>query len=1789
MSKSSKSKKGTFRHATNNPLSSFTSFSSLGLSFHEPQDNVIRTQTASQDQRRIHTQVTLAPPQSPVKPKREYTSMQPSSDWDTWEDIDVPMDDTLPTGDSAIGSSSSKPRKEPTLDPSMKKYLDHRDQFLAISLLLKGRGQVVPETCIFCPPQKDPVSPTFRCMDCTSTALTCQDCCVKRHSFAPLHRILCWNGSHFERVSLRRLGLVIQLGHPDGSKCLLPSKATEQFTVLDTSGLHHVSLSYCGCTSSICPDTQLQRQKWEQLMFYEWFPSTIDRPRTACTFRCLESFQLLTLTAKITAFDYYKTLECLTDNTGRHFRSRYREFLRMVRQWRNLRMLRRAGRGHDAERNVNETQSGELAVKCIACPDPSINLPNKWTESPPELKFLYCLFISIDACFRLKRKRVSSWAKDPSLQDGWAYFVEEQPYREWVLKMKEQKEMSTCSGLSALDHANTKYNIGYDETGKGAGLCARHEFILLNSMGALQVGERYANMDYIVASLLRHVPALLVLLLSYDIMCQWSKKLHEHFLNLPPLVCQILAHRILKLTIPKLHILGHLMKCQERFSLLYTAGAGETDGEGIERLWSILGAIATSIKEMGPGSHHDTLEDHCGDWNWSKVVGLDKLLSKRLLNAVKQFQKQRDSWVSFTAHQRNEAMQWMRNVEDFEKGRTDKNPFSLPECGITIKSVRLQLAEEENAKIKSGLPSIDETTASEFIYFGLEIESRQLNLKNDIAITRTPTDQELTDFVNRRTKLLRQIKRLHTLQHKYSPASLQVFVTLPPESLSPHAEELPLLLPSSLTNSQRASPGCVPGLVKIKRRFREAQLSQTLNDLCQALVVRQRLLRYKKVNARKQGPTTRTRGIINRQLKNINVAEIYRSAWNAMLRLLNNDKSKMQWKQLGKDDVRCMDDPELAEKWKRCAAKNKRAEAQRRENAGLNPLPGAGESSRTISWIWEAANRNSGFSPLQALQDGLQVEYCKAYARVRRWREEVLLLQEEMRRCLKTLSWQEEWWRKRADIPAFVGAHRDSCSAYAHQQATIKRHIAHRFSTHWSKPKISIARGFVPTIPPVPIPSSRSKAPVSAKRKREEDEVGNDEDDEEGEEGEEGEEDEDEDEDEDDEEDGEEEDGEDSKGEKEEGLSDEGDDDEDDDEGYLSIKDRLVVMEEDWDPVGWKMHHVLLFAEYVKACARLEQGYPATPPQYPPELVSACAESADIINPMVEAVGETTVPAPTSLPTTSNPTMMAASLSSSSSSAQPRKRTRRNSDSGDNTPHSPTPELLSDNDQNIPDDSVDYGECGIKLAPGRRMGKYLALELKEMSRQERTKKVLVYSKYTQKDLHKEEQAAKKRFIDDLMNEDSEEEEEEELPTPRGKGKGKAKPKQKARGKGKGKRKHKSMRRDDEDDDEDRDLELDNRGHNAKRQRVERPTVRNEELSHTTPINPGLCTPPSSQYPRIATTPDAEAGARCTATGDGSAQASASALISTSGDADVYATARSIRGATSTACATVRGSGQQADSATSANISVDTQSAPPSPAKASSEPQASAPSSSSALPHEDNSRPGFSGGSSPTLPPPSPSPVKPRSSARSSAPHSLARSSTQPSRSQPPISSASSSSVSSGGRPSWVQQMKDYLASNITGDEWLQCIESWEDMEHEYGFVTTLQSLPTKTRPDAVLFWTKRARKGPTPPDVKQPGFGAAVTDWWNSMMPSWRTRDGHGRWERTGEGNWGALCCPGLNGLLSVLACLRWWLIEECGGLDGSVSHASTEWQAVFNDICWVMEELTKNEGAPVRKKPKSD
>ena len=49
----------------------------------------------------------------------------------------------------------------------------------------------------------------------------------------------------------------------------------------------------------------------------------------------------------------------------------------MMREWRYLKMMKRAGRSHDPS-GVDGTASGELAIACPACPRPGVNLPENW-------------------------------------------------------------------------------------------------------------------------------------------------------------------------------------------------------------------------------------------------------------------------------------------------------------------------------------------------------------------------------------------------------------------------------------------------------------------------------------------------------------------------------------------------------------------------------------------------------------------------------------------------------------------------------------------------------------------------------------------------------------------------------------------------------------------------------------------------------------------------------------------------------------------------------------------------------------------------------------------------------------------------------------------------------------------------------------------------------------------------------------------------------------------------------------------------------------------------------------------------------------------------------------------------------------------------------------------------------------------------------------------------------------------------------------------------------------------
>ncbi len=182
--------------------------------------------------------------------------------------------------------------------------------------------------------------------------------------------------------------------------------------------------------------------------------------------------------------------------------------------------------------------------------------------------------------------------------------------------------MNTCgSHLKAVDHANTRFSDGYAATGVGAVVCARHTFLRKNGVCDLQKGERYINMDYILASTLVDA-TLLQILIVYDIACQWSKNLRSRLLELSSDIPIDFSNVHINFAIPKGHIKSHGKACQSAFSLNYLPGSARTDGEGVERDWAHMNALTASTREMGPGNRHETLDDHWAAWNWGKVVKL---------------------------------------------------------------------------------------------------------------------------------------------------------------------------------------------------------------------------------------------------------------------------------------------------------------------------------------------------------------------------------------------------------------------------------------------------------------------------------------------------------------------------------------------------------------------------------------------------------------------------------------------------------------------------------------------------------------------------------------------------------------------------------------------------------------------------------------------------------------------------------------------------------------------------------------------------------------------------------------------------------------------------------------------------------------------------------------------------------------------------------------------------------------------------------------------------------------
>ncbi|KAG6847851.1 hypothetical protein H0H93_005521 [Arthromyces matolae] len=230
------------------------------------------------------------------------------------------------------------------------------------------------------------------------------------------------------------MGLRFQLGHVQGQRCANPQSCTyDDFTIIDNKGIHTVGIDFCACGAS-------NQSHVVQLLRARLFPATVSAPRSAATFQVLKTFEILSYESKVSVFEFYSSLARLTDNTGLSTpNDRYPSFLIMIREWRYLKMLKRAARGHEIN-GINTTTPGSCAVECPACPQPDKNMPNGWQDAPDDKKWLHSLFVGIDANFRMKRKDVSNDDLDPDLGKGFAYFVEEKTYKAHLENHKNEVE-----------------------------------------------------------------------------------------------------------------------------------------------------------------------------------------------------------------------------------------------------------------------------------------------------------------------------------------------------------------------------------------------------------------------------------------------------------------------------------------------------------------------------------------------------------------------------------------------------------------------------------------------------------------------------------------------------------------------------------------------------------------------------------------------------------------------------------------------------------------------------------------------------------------------------------------------------------------------------------------------------------------------------------------------------------------------------------------------------------------------------------------------------------------------------------------------------------------------------------------------------------------------------------------------------------------------------------------------------------------------------------------------------
>lgn len=172
---------------------------------------------------------------------------------------------------------------------------------------------LLSDHCVVCQQPWNDLHAPYRCTDCFHSPRLCEACLISFHRFAPFHKLSKWNGSYFERTSLRALGHVLHLGHhglPCGS--FHSSYDDKTISITDSSGVQDFTVRYCTCTSPEFSGKPTPRGT--QLWRVGLFPATFKDPAATFTSRVFRDFHLLTVQGSLNAQDFLTFVRRKTNN-----------------------------------------------------------------------------------------------------------------------------------------------------------------------------------------------------------------------------------------------------------------------------------------------------------------------------------------------------------------------------------------------------------------------------------------------------------------------------------------------------------------------------------------------------------------------------------------------------------------------------------------------------------------------------------------------------------------------------------------------------------------------------------------------------------------------------------------------------------------------------------------------------------------------------------------------------------------------------------------------------------------------------------------------------------------------------------------------------------------------------------------------------------------------------------------------------------------------------------------------------------------------------------------------------------------------------------------------------------------------------------------------------------------------------------------------------------------------------------------------------------------------------------